>query len=64
LDPKTQDYLCESDLEGTTGEITDYLCLRGSPVVPCKLELAEEKSKLAQLGQQNGFGPAFLHSLF
>jgi hypothetical protein len=33
-------------------------------VVPCKLELAEEKSKLAQLGQQNGFGPAFLHSLF
>jgi hypothetical protein len=32
--------------------------------VPCKLELAEEKSKLAQLGQQNGFGPAFLHSLF
>jgi hypothetical protein len=26
--------------------------------------LAEENSKLAQLGQQNGFGPAFLHSLF
>ncbi len=32
--------------------------------MPCKLELAEEKSELAQLGQQNGFGPAFLHNLF
>ncbi len=32
--------------------------------MPCKLELAEEKSKLAQLGQQNGFGPAFSPSLF
>jgi hypothetical protein len=30
---------------------------------PCKLELDEEKSKHAGLAQQNGFGPAFLHSL-
>jgi hypothetical protein len=30
---------------------------------PCKLKLDEEKSKHAGLAQQNGFGPAFLHSL-
>jgi hypothetical protein len=28
-----------------------------------KLKLDEEKSKHAGLVQQNGFGPAFLHSL-
>jgi hypothetical protein len=30
---------------------------------PCKLKLNEEKSKHASLAQQNGFGPAFLHTL-
>jgi hypothetical protein len=29
---------------------------------PCKLKLDEEKLKHARLAQQNGFGPAFLHS--
>jgi hypothetical protein len=31
--------------------------------VTCKLKLDEEKSKHAGLAQQNGFGPAFVHSL-
>jgi hypothetical protein len=30
---------------------------------PCKLKLDKEKSKHADLTQQNDFGPAFLHSL-
>ncbi len=30
---------------------------------PYKLKLDDEKSKHAGLAQQNGFGPAFLHSL-
>jgi hypothetical protein len=33
-------------------------------VTPCKLKLDEGNlSKHASLGEQNGFGPAFLHSL-
>jgi hypothetical protein len=33
-------------------------------VIPCKLKLDEGNlSKHAGLAQQNGFGPAFLHSL-
>jgi hypothetical protein len=34
-----------------------------SSISPCKLKLDEEKLNLAGLAQQNGFGPAFLHSL-
>jgi hypothetical protein len=30
---------------------------------PCKLKLDEEKLKNVCLALQNGFGPAFLHSL-
>jgi hypothetical protein len=30
---------------------------------PCKLKLDEEKLKHVGLALQNGFGPAFLHSL-
>jgi hypothetical protein len=30
---------------------------------PCKRKLDEEKSKHAGLVQQNGFGPAFFHSM-
>ncbi len=41
--------------------------LRASPVIlsmwPWILKLGEEKSKHAGLAQQNGFSPAFLHSL-
>jgi hypothetical protein len=41
--------------------------VRATPSVlgmwPCKLEMDEKKSKHAGLAQQNGFDPAFLHSL-
>jgi len=43
------------------------LILRATPLVlsmwPCKLTLDEEKSTHVGLARQNGFGPAFLHSL-
>jgi hypothetical protein len=29
----------------------------------CKRKLSEEKSKHASLAQQNGFSPAFLHTM-
>jgi len=32
-------------------------------ILPCKLKSDEKKSKHAGLAQQNGFGPAFLHTL-
>jgi hypothetical protein len=45
----------------------NHISLRASPAVlrmwPCTLKLAEEKAKPVILAQENGFSPAYLHSL-